>query len=63
MSPSTRTPIRCPNCGSVETMRVSMTLAGSPTSFTTCNVCEWKGWHREGRDLPLGSVLQLVSAR
>ena len=47
----------------METMRVSMTLGGSPTSFTTCSVCEWKGWQRGGEDLPLGSVLQLVSAR
>jgi len=40
---------------------VTMTLAGSPASFTSCPVCEWKGWEREGENLPLGAVLSLVS--
>lgn len=44
-------------------MRLSMTLAGSPVQFTTCAVCEWKGWEREGETLPLGSVLAMASAR
>ncbi|HEX9235616.1 MAG TPA: hypothetical protein VF972_05005 [Actinomycetota bacterium] len=51
----------CPSCGSQETLRVTMTLAGSPASFTSCPVCEWKGWEREGENLPLGAVLSLVS--
>jgi hypothetical protein len=53
----------CPACGSRETFRVSMTLAGSPTSFMSCTVCEWKGWEREGEHLALNSVLALVSTR
>jgi len=40
---------------------VSVTLAGAPASFTLCNTCEWKGWEREGKDLPLDSVLNLVA--
>jgi len=44
-------------------IKVALTLADSPVSFTMCNVCEWKAWEREGERLPLGSVLTLVSAR
>jgi hypothetical protein len=40
-----------------------MTLAGSPATFTMCNLCEWKMWEREGERLPLGSVLSLASMR
>jgi hypothetical protein len=39
-----------------------MTLAGLPISFTTCSVCEWRGWERDGENLPLVSVLELVSS-
>ncbi len=42
-------------------IKVALTLAGSPASFTMCNVCEWKAWRREGETLPLGSVLTLAS--
>jgi len=40
-----------------------MSVAGSSLSFASCPVCEWKGWEREGHDIPLGSVLALVSTR
>ena len=53
----------CPSCGSRETLRLTMTLSGSPLSFTSCPVCEWKGWEREGENVPLGSVLSLASKR
>ena len=53
----------CPSCGSQETLRVTMIVGGSPLAFTSCPVCEWKGWEREGENIPLGSVLSLVSSR
>jgi hypothetical protein len=53
----------CGACGSTETIQVKMTLAGAPTTFTMCSKCEWKGWQREGEQLPLDSVLSLVSKR
>ena len=53
----------CPSCGAQETLRVTMTVAGSSLSFTSCPVCEWKGWEREGNNITLGSVLALVSTR
>ena len=42
---------------------MTLTLAGSPATFTMCNLCEWKAWERDGEKLPLGSVLGLVSTR
>ena len=53
----------CPSCGSQEIWRVTMTLAGAPTHFSSCPSCEWKGWEREGQGVPLGSVLTLVASR
>jgi hypothetical protein len=53
----------CRSCGSQETLRVTMTLAGLPTSFVTCSACEWRGWERDGESLPLVSVLELASPR
>ena len=40
-----------------------MMLSGAPATFTMCNACEWKGWRREGRDLTLEGVLNLVASR
>ena len=40
-----------------------MTVAGAPLAFTSCPMCEWKGWEREGERVALGSVLALVSSR
>lgn len=53
----------CPSCGSGETLKVEMALAGTSVSFTSCSSCEWKGWEREGESLPLGHVLDLVANR
>jgi hypothetical protein len=61
MDTKSRSFTECPSCGSAETLQVFMTLAGAPTSFTTCAECEWRGWERSGERLPLNSVLELVS--
>jgi hypothetical protein len=53
----------CPACGAADTITVTLTVAGSPASFTSCPTCEWKGWQRDGQTLTLGSVLTLVAAR
>ena len=31
--------------------------------FASCQSCEWKGWFKEGSDVPLGKVLALASER
>jgi len=53
----------CRVCGSAETIQVSVTLSGIPSSFTMCSVCEWKAWEHQGQEVPLASVLQLVAVR
>jgi hypothetical protein len=40
---------------------VTLTLGGAPVSFTSCPVCEWRAWERDGEVLPLDSVLHLVA--
>jgi len=55
--------VPCPSCGSQQTIHVTMSLAGSPASFTMCNSCEWKAWERQGERLGLGSVLTFASMR
>ena len=40
-----------------------MTVSGAPMCFSSCPACEWKGWEREGENVPLGSVLAMVSKR
>jgi hypothetical protein len=32
-------------------------------TFASCQACEWKGWFKEGADVPLGKVLSLASER
>ncbi len=32
-------------------------------TFASCQACEWKGWFKEGTDVPLGKVLALASER
>jgi len=31
--------------------------------FESCNTCDWKRWAREGEDLGLRSVLELIAPR
>jgi hypothetical protein len=63
MAPIHRTSHPCPACGSAETFRVAMTLGGSPASFCSCPMCEWKGWEHNGQSVSLESVLDLVATR
>lgn len=48
--------LACPVCGSEELLTITMTLRDAPTSFTFCADCEWRGWEREGRMMPLAAV-------
>ncbi len=39
----------CQVCGSSRVTRIAMSLTdGSPVQFTSCHVCEHKGWHDAG---------------
>jgi hypothetical protein len=32
-------------------------------TFASCQACEWKGWSKQGGEVPLGRVLALASER
>jgi hypothetical protein len=63
MATMTKTSLGCPSCGAEALVQVNMVLAGVESSFTSCSLCEWRGWERDGQHLPLASVLTLVSPR
>jgi hypothetical protein len=37
-----------------------MTVAGRELAFSTCHLCEAKWWYRDGKVVPLQSVIGLV---
>ena len=50
----------CPTCRSGDLISISMTVAGRELAFTTCHLCEAKWWYRDGKQVPLQSVIGLV---
>jgi transcription elongation factor Elf1 len=63
MGNATKTKAPCPTCGSEEILILSMIVAESDLRFTCCVACENRWWEREGRSIPLDSVLEIVSTR
>ena len=39
---------------------IRMTVAGRELAFSTCHLCEAKWWYRDGKVVPLQSVIGLV---
>ena len=53
-----------PNCTSSRLTAIQIRLAPDEDhTFASCQACEWKGWFKEGADVPLGKVLSLASER
>jgi len=50
----------CPTCRSGDLISITMTVAGRELAFTTCHLCEAKWWYRDGKTVPLQSVIGLV---
>jgi len=50
----------CPVCQSGDLITITMEVSGNDLSFTTCHLCEAKWWYREGKAIPLQSVIGLV---
>ena len=50
----------CPTCRSGDLISITMTVAGRELAFSTCHLCEAKWWYREGKQVPLQSVIGLV---
>jgi DNA polymerase III alpha subunit (gram-positive type) len=50
----------CPTCRSGDLISITMTVAGRDLAFSTCHLCEAKWWYRDGKQVPLQSVIGLV---
>jgi formate dehydrogenase maturation protein FdhE len=50
----------CPTCRSGDLISITMTVAGRELAFSTCHLCEAKWWYRDGKQVPLQSVIGLV---
>jgi formate dehydrogenase maturation protein FdhE len=50
----------CPSCRSGDLISIAMTVAGDELAFSTCHLCEAKWWYKDGKQVPLQSVIGLV---
>jgi hypothetical protein len=56
--------MHCPNCTSERLTAINIRLAPDEDhTFASCQACEWKGWSKQGGEVPLGKVLALASER
>jgi hypothetical protein len=55
----------CPACTSTRLTSIQIRLAPDDEdhTFASCQAYEWKGWFKDGADVPLGKVLSLASER
>jgi transposase-like protein len=54
----------CPNCGSRDVININLAVEqGERVSFYSCHKCEKRWWHKDGKDLPLPSVLELAKRK
>jgi hypothetical protein len=53
-----------PACACTRLTAIQIRLAPDEDhTFASCQAREWKGWFKEGADVPLGRVLSLASER
>ena len=50
----------CPACKQGELISIEMMVSERDLTFTTCHLCEAKWWYRDGREVPLQSVIGAV---
>ncbi|HEY4726312.1 MAG TPA: hypothetical protein VIJ13_10240, partial [Actinomycetota bacterium] len=54
----------CPSCTSSRLTAIQIRLAPDEDhTLASCQAREWKGWLKEGADVPLGRVLSLAGER
>ena len=63
MSVQSEQMVKCPTCGSLDFVQISMTFEGSGIQFRACSACEERWWERDGLRIPLRVVLDLVPKR
>jgi hypothetical protein len=63
-SPPKDSDMHCPNCTFERLTAIHIRLAPDEDhTFASCQACEWKGWSKQGGEVPLGRVLALASER
>lgn len=51
----------CPQCAQTEVLEIKHTLPdGSEVEFFSCPNCEEKWWNREGEDIDVSTILEIV---
>ena len=50
----------CPSCRQGDLITISMSVSERDLTFATCHLCEAKWWLRDGEEVPLTSVLDVV---
>ncbi|TMK31295.1 MAG: hypothetical protein E6G55_05365 [Actinobacteria bacterium] len=58
-----RTEGTCPVCEQGDLISITMSVGGRELAFTTCHLCEAKWWYRDGRAVPLQSVIGTVAPK
>ena len=53
----------CPNCRNARLVEIGMNLRDNRVTLHSCPSCEQRWWDREGEQIALRSVLELVTAR
>jgi formate dehydrogenase maturation protein FdhE len=53
----------CPVCEQGDLISITMSVGGRQLAFTTCHLCEAKWWYRDGRAVPLQSVIGTVAPK
>ena len=53
----------CPVCEQGDLISITMSVGGRELAFTTCHLCEAKWWYRDGRAVPLQSVIGTVASK
>ena len=56
--------MHCPACASTRLTSIQIRLAPDEDhTFASCQSCEWKGWFKEGADVPLGAGTAMLVPR
>jgi hypothetical protein len=50
-------------CEQGDLISITMSVGGRELAFTTCHLCEAKWWYRDGRAVPLQSVIGTVAPK
>jgi formate dehydrogenase maturation protein FdhE len=58
-----KTEVTCPVCEQGDLISITMSVGGRQLAFTTCHLCEAKWWYRDGRAVPLQSVIGTVAPK